>query len=89
MCGSSGEASGLSGACTGRLMDESDKGRSFYKILRSSSAGVDLIFLGMATPSESVDFASYYEQLRARTDGMPTTVFVLAARDIGFEEVLA
>ena len=70
-------------------MDESDKGRSFYKILRSSSAGVDLIFLGMATPSESVDFASYYEQLRARTDGMPTTVFVLAARDIGFEEVLA
>ena len=89
MCGSSGEASGLLGACTGRLTDESDKGRSFYEILRSSSAGVDLIFLGMATPSESAEFASYYEQLRARTDGMSTTVFVLGAEDIGFEQVLA
>ena len=65
------------------------EGRSFDDILRSSSADADLIFLGMAAPSESVDFASYYEQLRARTDGMPTTVFVLAAEDIGFEEVLA
>ena len=65
------------------------EGRSFDEILRSSSADADLIFLGMAAPSESVDFASYYEQLRARTDGMPTTVFVLAAEDIGFEEVLA
>ncbi len=65
------------------------EGRSFDEILRSSSADADLIFLGMAAPSESIDFASYYEQLRARTDGMPTTVFVLAAEDIGFEEVLA
>jgi len=70
-------------------MDESDRGRSFDEILRSSSAGADLIFLGMATPSESAAFASYYEQLRARTDGMSTTVFVLGAEDIGFEQVLA
>ncbi len=59
----------------------------FYEILHTSSADADVVFLGMATPSEN--FADYYRTLRARTEGLPSTVFVLAAEEIGFEEVLA
>lgn len=61
-------------------------GRSFDTILHESSKSADLIFLGMATPSES--FAQYYENLQMRTSGLPTTAFVLAAPDFAFAEVL-
>lgn len=62
-------------------------GAPFDEILQASSADADVVFLGMATPAEN--FADYYRALRKRTDGLPTTVFVLAAEEIGFEEVLA
>jgi len=62
-------------------------GRTFGEILHASSAGADLILMGMAAP-EGSDFAAYYEVLRARTAGLPATVFVLAAEDIAFREVL-
>ena len=61
-------------------------GRSFDSILRESSKDADLIFLGMAEPKDN--FVEYYKQLRARTEGLPTTVFVLAAEEIAFREVL-
>ncbi|MGB3612356.1 MAG: amino acid permease, partial [Elainellaceae cyanobacterium] len=61
--------------------------RSFKQILHESSAMADLIFLGMATPSE--DYSSYYEKLQERTLGLPTTIFVLAAGGVSFTEVLA
>ncbi len=61
-------------------------GRPFAQILRESSADADLVFLGMAEPQD--DFVDYYQQLRARTEGMPSTVFVLAAEEIAFREVL-
>ncbi|MGJ3246142.1 MAG: Na-K-Cl cotransporter [Elainellaceae cyanobacterium] len=61
-------------------------GRSFDIILHESSKSADLIFLGMATPSEH--FAQYYENLQVRTTGLPTTAFVLAAPDFAFAEVL-
>ncbi|MGF1481093.1 MAG: Na-K-Cl cotransporter [Cyanophyceae cyanobacterium] len=62
-------------------------GRSFTEILHSSSKDADLIFLGMAAPREN--YTQYYESLQARTKGLPTTVFVLAAPDFDFEEVLS
>ena len=62
------------------------EGRSFDEILYSSSRSSDLIFLGMARPSEN--FARYYEKLQDRVSDLPSTVFVLAAPDFAFGEVL-
>ena len=62
------------------------EGRSFDEILYSSSRNSDLIFLGMARPSQN--FAQYYEKLQDRVSDLPSTVFVLAAPDFAFGEVL-
>jgi hypothetical protein len=62
------------------------KGRSFYETLRESSSEADLIFLGMATPDDK--FAEYYENIQKNLQGLPTTVMVLAGREISFGEVL-
>ena len=61
-------------------------GRSFDAILHESSEKADLIFLGMATPGDN--FPEYYERIQARTAGLPSTIFVLAAPEFAFEEVL-
>lgn len=61
-------------------------GQPFDEILHESSVGADLVFLGMAKPTEN--FTSYYEKLQARATGLPSTAFVLAAPDFAFEEVL-
>jgi amino acid transporter len=63
-------------------------GRPFDDILHDSSRGADLIFLGMAEPHETDDFVNYYRMMRVRTDDLPSTVMVLAAEDIAFDEVL-
>ncbi|MFW6079955.1 MAG: Na-K-Cl cotransporter, partial [Gemmatimonadota bacterium] len=60
--------------------------RPFEELLRASSADADLVFLGMAPPDE--DFVDYYRALQRRTVGLPTTVFVRAAPDLAFAEVL-
>ncbi len=62
-------------------------GRSFDNILRESSANADLVFLGMRAP-EGDDYVPYYESLQERADKLPTTVFVLAAENLEFEEIL-
>ncbi|MGD8321996.1 MAG: amino acid permease, partial [Gemmatimonadota bacterium] len=62
-------------------------GRHFDEILRSSSKDADLILMGMAAP-EDLDFTDYYVELQQRTAGLPCTVFVLAAEDVAFREVL-
>lgn len=57
---------------------------------RFSNSGIeeaDVVFLGMATTEEQPDYASYYGKLQERTNGLPPTVFVLAAEDISFREV--
>ncbi len=67
-------------------------GRPFDALLREASADADLVFLGMAAPDPEAGaevFERYYEQLRARTAGLPSTVFVLAAEEIAFGQVLA
>ncbi|GAB4376550.1 MAG: Na-K-Cl cotransporter [Elainellaceae cyanobacterium] len=63
-------------------------GRSFEEILHESSQKADLIFLGMATPDKK-DYSRYYESLQAKTNNLPTSVFVLSAPDFAFSEVLA
>jgi amino acid transporter len=65
------------------------QGRSFDEIVHDTSADADIVFLGMATPDEQNDYVSYYTGLHERTAGLPPTVFVLAAEDISFREVLA
>jgi amino acid transporter len=64
------------------------EGRSFDEVLHATSQAADLVLMGLAVPEPGADFAAYYTALRARTDGLPTTLFVLAAEDIAFGQVL-
>jgi len=61
-------------------------GKPFWEIIKESSHSADLVFLGMATPDDN--FQSYYSQLQERSSDLPTTVFVLAAENIEFGEVI-
>ena len=63
------------------------QGRSFDEILHRSSQNADLVFMGMKIPG--ADFTQYYDNLQARTANLPTTLFVLAAADFAFSEVLS
>lgn len=60
--------------------------RPFPEILRESSQRADLIFLGL--PEPSTDFVKDYERLLSWTDGLPSTIFVLAASDYSYQAVL-
>lgn len=62
-------------------------GRPFFEILHESSKDADLVFMGIASPAPG-EFEEYYSQLSKRTEGLPSTVFVLAAEEIAFREVL-
>ena len=63
---------------------------NFVELLRSSSSGADIIFLGMREPGDddAASYAAYYGDLLERTEGLPTTVFVLAAEALEFSEIL-
>ncbi len=60
--------------------------RTFGEVLRESSKDADLVLLGMAEPDEG--FADYLSGLRERTEGLPATLYVLGAEEIGYSEVL-
>ena len=60
----------------------------FPEVLRTASSDADLVFLGLANPSQVPDFTAYYERLQDTAAGLPTTAFVLAAEDLDFAEVL-
>ncbi|MBE9139852.1 amino acid permease [Nodosilinea sp. LEGE 07088] len=62
-------------------------GRPFEAILQEASSSADRVFIGMALPDD--DFPGYYERLQARVAGLPSTVFVLAAPEFRFTNVLA
>ncbi|MDJ0677160.1 MAG: amino acid permease [Calothrix sp. MO_167.B42] len=62
--------------------------RPFEKILHESSQAADVIFLGMATPTGQ-NFTEYYEKMQARTANLPTIIYVMAAADFAFSEVLS
>ncbi|CCH65418.1 amino acid permease-associated region [Richelia intracellularis HM01] len=61
--------------------------RTFERILSDSSSDADIIFLGMAA-STGKNFIEYYEQIHARTSGLPTIIYVMAAADFAFGSVL-
>lgn len=61
-------------------------GRSFWEILKQESRQADLVMLGLAEPNDQ--FLSYYENLSDKTADLPPTVFVLAAQELDFKEVL-
>lgn len=64
-------------------------GQTFDTILHESSPTADLIFLGLARPREDFTaYTAYYEKLHQRTAGLATTVFVLAAPEFAFTEIL-
>ncbi|MGF1492625.1 MAG: Na-K-Cl cotransporter [Microcoleaceae cyanobacterium] len=63
-------------------------GKPFTDILRHSSQRADLIFLGMAQPGQVDDYSEYYEGLQKIVEGLPTVIFVLAAPNFAFAEVL-
>ena len=62
------------------------EGRPFDEILEQSSRNADLVFLGMAAPSDN--FIEYYEKLQERVINLPSTIFVLAAPEFAIGEVL-
>lgn len=61
-------------------------GRPFSEILRESSSSADLVFLGLAKPDDN--FVSYYGNLQAMIEGLPSTILVLASEEMAFEEIL-
>jgi len=54
----------------------------------SSSANADLVFLGMAQPSPELNYPEYYQGLQQMAEGLPPTIFVLAAPNFAFAEIL-
>ena len=61
--------------------------RSFDEILYQSSHNADLVFLGMATPGKN--YVEYYERLQNLVASLPSTIFVLAAPDFAFGQILS
>ncbi|MEX2527249.1 MAG: amino acid permease [Gemmatimonadota bacterium] len=63
-------------------------GRPFREILQESSSDADLVFLGMAEPTDLEEFTAYYARLHEWMEPLPTVILVLAAEDAPFGEVL-
>jgi solute carrier family 12 (sodium/potassium/chloride transporter), member 2 len=61
-------------------------GRPFSEVLRKASADADIVFLGLAAPDEN--FRASYDRLQTMSEGLPSTVFVLAEGSLEFAEVL-
>ncbi|MDX1682906.1 MAG: hypothetical protein R3336_07300, partial [Phycisphaeraceae bacterium] len=64
---------------------------SFEEILTESSQGADLVLLGMRDPDlmdDPEEYPAYYENLRRRTQGLPTTAYVLMAEDVSFDQIM-
>ncbi|UCC24670.1 MAG: hypothetical protein JSU98_13180 [Gemmatimonadales bacterium] len=63
-------------------------GRPFQEILRESSTGADLVLMGMRAPTGDERYVEYYQRLQRETRGLPMTLFVLAAEEVAFRDVL-
>ncbi|MGB3536397.1 MAG: Na-K-Cl cotransporter [Microcoleaceae cyanobacterium] len=64
------------------------EGKSFPEILRLNSKRADLVLLGMAIPQAEESYSQYYEKMQKIAEGLPPTIFVLAAPNFAFSEVL-
>ena len=62
-------------------------GRRFWDILEQESQESTMVMMGLKTPDD--DFADYYKQLKANTQGIPNKVFFLASEHIEFRDVLS
>ncbi|MGH7531278.1 MAG: Na-K-Cl cotransporter [Gemmatimonadales bacterium] len=61
-----------------------------FNVIRQSSAGADLVFLGMRPPreDESADgYSVYYEGLLRNTDAFPATALVMAGEPVDFRRI--
>ncbi len=70
-------------------------GESFETILHRSSQDADLVILGLREPDYNPDdddaraeYVDYYRHTRSLVEGLPSTMFVLAAEDLAFGEIL-
>jgi amino acid transporter len=64
---------------------------SFYDIIRKTSSGAGLVFMGMRSPRKDEtdeEYGRYYGNLMEATKEMPTLAFVLAAEAIEFRQVI-
>jgi len=66
------------------------RSRDVFETIRTASEGADLVFLGMRAPGndETVEeYSRYYQDLLARSEGLPPTVMVMAAEAVEFYRV--
>jgi hypothetical protein len=66
------------------------EGRDPYEIIRSSSEGADLVFLGIRTPGEEEtpeEYSDYYRRLLEQTRELPPTALLMAAEQIDFRRI--
>ncbi len=61
-------------------------GRPFFELLQDKSASADLVILGLAKPME--DYEKYLGDFLDKTEGLPTTMYVLAGEEVAFDQVL-
>ncbi|MDX1628497.1 MAG: Na-K-Cl cotransporter, partial [Fulvivirga sp.] len=60
--------------------------KPFHQLLTEKSHDADLVFLGMAEPHDN--YENYYANLMEKTKDLPMTMFVLAAEETAFGDVL-
>ena len=63
-------------------------GRPPLEMLEASSRDADLVLMGLRAPADDFDYVEYYEGIMRQTDGLPSTMFVLAAEEVAFRDVL-
>jgi amino acid transporter/CheY-like chemotaxis protein len=63
------------------------EGRPFHDILHESSQDADLVIMGMRPP-DGDGYEAYYQNLQEKTRDLPMTLFVLAAEEVAFRDVL-
>lgn len=65
------------------------KEENFWDVMARESANSDLVMMGLGFPEgEEEKFEEYFQKLKENTKSLPTKIFVLAAQNIKFEEVL-
>jgi hypothetical protein len=65
-------------------------GNSVYDVIRQSSSGSDLVFLGLRPPSEeetAEQYSEYYRKMLEVTQDMPPIVQTLNAEDVEFQRI--
>ena len=62
------------------------EGEHFRRLVLEHSGDADLVLLGVGKPLD--DFVGYWDKLLKETRDLPATLFVLAAEEISFKDVL-